>query len=280
MLLFLVALFGACVPADDTIDLRRDYPENTTMGLIQASGEILIGVPENAPPLGALKVSGGAEGLGPELGSFVADTLGVEPRWISGTNSQLVELVEDGSLDLAFVTTPLTEETVKVHNFAGPYFIGHQRLLVRVGQERIRGPVCAAVNPDVGVDLTATRPALKVLSVPRVELCRRMLESGVASAATALDSSLVRLKLELGKRWKIAGDQLNTVGLGAVVPAGVPAYQRFVAAALGRAERDEVWSKAYARLLEPYLGPSDPPPLTVEEAAALHPTLLEKQEKG
>ena len=41
-----------------------------------------------------------------------------------------------------------------------------------------------------------------------------------------------------------------------------------------------MWSKAYARLLEPYLGPSDPPPLTVEEAAALHPMLLEKQEKG
>jgi ABC-type amino acid transport substrate-binding protein len=274
----LTAIVAACVPADDTIDLRRAYPEDTTMGLIQAEGEILIGIPENAPPLGALREGGRAEGLGPELGSFVADTLGVEPRWVTGTNSQLIALVEGGSLDLAFLTSPLTEVSVRAHNFAGPYYVGHQRLLTR--GRRVKGPVCAALHPDVGVDLTATRPALKVLPVPRVEFCRDLLESGAAATATALDASLVRLKLALGDRWRITGDQLNTVGLGAVVPAGVPAYQRFVAAVLGRAERDEVWSHAYARLFEPHLGPSEPPPLTVEEAAALHPTLIEDQEEG
>ena len=274
-LLLVTTFLVSCVPPDAATDLRRDYPENTTMGLIQAAGEILIGVPENAAPLGSVSREGRAEGLGPELGSFIADTLQVTPRWVAGTNSQLIELVEGGSLDMAFVTNPLTEETVRAHNFAGPYYIGHQRLLVRAADGRLQGPVCAALNPEVGVDLTVTRPALKVMSVPRIELCRGLLESGAAAAATALDSSLVRLKLELNKRWKITGDQLNTVGLGAVVPRGVSSFQRFVAAALSQAEQDEVWSRAYARLLKPYLGPSDPPPLTVEQAAALHPTLVE-----
>lgn len=273
---------AACVPADQDIDLRRDYPEETTMGVIQEAGALVVGIPANAPPLGKLKAGGRAEGLSVELGAFVAETLGVEPRWVGGTNSDLIELVEIGSIDLAFVTNPLTEEIVKENDFAHPYYIGHQRLLVRAGEGSgaLKGPVCAALHPDVGVDLTATNPALKILEVPRVDACLELLESGAARAATAVDASLVRLKLSLGNDWRIVGDELSTVGMGAIVPPRVPAYQRFVAAVLGRAEREEVWSDAYARLLAPHLGPSEPPPLSVEEAAALHPTLAEEQQAG
>jgi glutamate transport system substrate-binding protein len=274
----------ACVGADPSIDLRRDYPEDTTMGIIQAEGELVVGIPENAPPLGKLSTEGGADGLSADLGAFVAETLGVEPRWVGGTNSDLIALAEIGSIDLAFVTNPLTEEIVKEHNFAGTFYIGHQRLLVQAGEgrprEALRGPVCAAVNPDVGTDLTATKPALNVIAVPRIESCRDLLASGAARTATAVDASLVRLKQALGNGWMIVGDQLSTVGYGAVVPPRVPSYQRFVAAVLTLAEEEEVWSDAYARLLQPHLGPSEPPPLSVEEAAALHPTLEAKRQTG
>ncbi|MDQ3662777.1 MAG: transporter substrate-binding domain-containing protein [Actinomycetota bacterium] len=279
----LCALSAACVPADPDIDLRRDFPEDTTMGIIQTAGELVIGIPENAPPLGRLGAEGRASGLSVELGAFVAETLGVEPRWVGGTNADLISLTEIGSLDLAFVTNPLTEEIVKEHNFAGPYYIGHQRLLVPTGEGSpgaMEGPVCAALHPDVGVDLTATRPALEIVAVPRVEACLGLLESGAARSATAMDASLIRLKTQLGNDWRIVGDELSTVGLGTIVPPRVPAYQRFVAAVLGRAEREEVWSDAYARLLQPHLGPAEPPPLSVEEAAALHPTLVEARRAG
>lgn len=274
----------ACVGEDPSIDLRRDYPEDTTMGIIQAEGELVIGIPESAPPLGKLSAEGDADGLSAELGAFVAETLEVEPRWVGGSNSDLIALAEIGSVDLAFVTNPLTEEIVKEHNFAGTYYIGHQRLLVQAGEgrprEALRGPVCAALNPDVGTDLTVTNPALKVIAVPRIESCLDLLAGGAARSATAVDASLVRLKQALGNGWMIVGDQLSTVGFGAVVPPRVPGYQRFVAAVLGRAEEEEVWSDAYARLLQPHLGPSEPPPLSVEEAAALHPTLLAEKQTG
>jgi len=282
-LALLALIVAACVPADQSIDLRRDYPEDTTMGIIQADGELVVGIPENAPPLGKLNAEGRADGLSVELGAFIAETLGVEPRWVGGTNSDLLALAEIGSIDLAFVTNPLTEEIVKEHNFAGPYYIGHQRLLVRAGEDSrgaAKGPVCAALNPDVATDLTATRPALKIIAVPRIESCLDLLESGAARAATAVDASLVRLEQALGDDWRIVGDELSTVGYGAVVPPRVPGYQRFVAAVLGRAEREEVWSDAYARLLQPHLGPSEPPPLSVEEAAALHPSLVTDQHSG
>ena len=281
-LALLALIVAACVPADQSIDLRRDYPEDTTMGIIQADGELVVGIPENAPPLGELSAQGRADGLSVELGAFMAETLGVEPRWVGGTNSDLLALAGIGSIDLAFVTNPLTEEIVKEHNFAGTYYIGHQRLLVRAGKglRDVKGPVCAALNPDVATDLTATRPALKIIAVPRIESCLDLLQSGAAQAATAVDASLVRLEQALRDDWRIVGDQLSTVGFGVVVPPSVPGYQRFVAAVLGRAEREEVWADAYARLLQPHVGPSDPPPLSVEEAAALHPTLVEEQKSG
>jgi polar amino acid transport system substrate-binding protein len=289
-------LCAACVPEEEAIDLSRSFPPDTLMGAIQERGEIVIGVRGAAAPLGAIdRASGRARGLSGRLGDYLARTMGVEARYVSGSSAELIDMVEGGRADLGFVTSPLTEKAVRSHSFADPYYIGHQRLLVPAGVggvmkgvggvmkgveglSDLRGStVCSLAPGTTGVALDRLVEGVKVLETENVGRCVRWLRRGRVRAATGIDSSLVTVKLELRKsegpkRWKVVGAQLNTVGLAPVVPPGLPAYRDYVGAVLRRAIQEGVWARAYEDLLAPHLGPKEPPALTAEEAAALYPT--------
>jgi ABC-type amino acid transport substrate-binding protein len=284
----LALVVSACVPAEEDVDLSRRFPPETIMGAIQERGEIVIGIRANAAPLGSVeKSSGRARGLSARLGNYLAQTLGVEARYVPGSSAGLIEMVEAGDADIAFVTAPLTERAVRGHSFADPYYIGHQRLLVPEGLDAasdLRGTtVCSAVDGITGVSLDRLEPSVQLLETDRVKKCIDWLRRGRADAATGMDSTLVSIKLALDRRegpgkWKVEGPQLSTVGYAPVVPPGLPAYQNFVGAVLARAVGEGLWARAYEDLLAPHLGPSDPPDLSVEEAAALYPTAVEEVE--
>lgn len=259
------------------------------MGAIQERGNIVIGIRANAAPLGSVaKSSGRARGLTARLGNYLARKLGVEARYVPGSTARLIEMVEAGDADIAFVTAPLTERAVRGHSFADPYYIGHQRLLVPEGVEAVsdlRGTtVCSAVDDLTGVFLDRLDPSVRLLQTDRVKQCIDWLRRGRADAATAVDSTLVSIKLALDRRegtgrWRVEGPQLSTVGFAPVVPPGLPAYESFVGAVLTRAVTDGLWARAYEDLLAPHLGPSDPPELSREEAAALYPAPVDGEEK-
>ncbi len=252
------------------------------MGAIQERGEIVIGIRANAGPLGSVEPSSGrARGLSARLGNYLARTLGVEARYVAGTSAGLIEMVEAGDADIAFVTAPLTERAVRGHSFADPYYIGHQRLLVPPGVDAVsdlRGAtVCSAADGATGVPLDRLQPSVRLLKTDRVKKCIDWLRRGRADAATGVDSTLVSIKLALDRRkspekWRVEGPQLSTVGFAPAVPPGLPAYENYVGAVLARAVGDGLWARAYEDLLAPHLGPSDPPELSREEAAALYPT--------
>jgi ABC-type amino acid transport substrate-binding protein len=281
----LAAAATACVPPEETVDLSRPFPPETIMGAIQEREEIVIGVRGNAPPLGSVdEATGEARGLSVRLGGYLAKTLGVEARYVAGSSEELIEMVESGRADVAFSTAPVTESAARSHSFANPYYIGHQRLLVRKGAKGLSdlggATVCSLDHGATGVPLDRLEPSVELLETDRTRDCIRWLRSGRARAATGVDSSLVSMKLALerqrgSRRWRVVGAQLTTVGFAPAVPPGVPAYKNYVDAVLAQASSEGLWSRAYGALLAPHLGHSDPPGLSLEEAAALHPTAKE-----
>ena len=49
-------------------------------------------------------------------------------------------LLENGDVDLVVSTFSITDDRKKQVDFAGPYFVAHQDLLVRRNEDRITGP--------------------------------------------------------------------------------------------------------------------------------------------
>src|SRR5688572_33487184 len=120
----LVAL-SACVPAEKELMLARDYEVDTIMGEIQERGHIIIGIAEDAYPLGYVDHNNEAQGFTRVFGQKIADTLGVEARFISGPSEELLELPKEDLADVTFPAVSIREELVRKHAFTDPYFISH-----------------------------------------------------------------------------------------------------------------------------------------------------------
>jgi glutamate transport system substrate-binding protein len=79
----------------------EQFPANTTLGKIQRSGEITIGVKYDVPPFGFLNPqSDEVEGFDVDMGRFIAEELGVEPKFIEAISDNRIPFLErrrDGS---------------------------------------------------------------------------------------------------------------------------------------------------------------------------------------
>src|SRR5688572_24680540 len=75
----------------------EQFPEDTTMGKIQAAGEIKIGVKYDVPPFGFKNPqTDNIEGFDVDLGQAIADKLGVEPNFVEAISDNRIPFLQDG----------------------------------------------------------------------------------------------------------------------------------------------------------------------------------------
>src|SRR5919106_1702347 len=173
-----------CVPPEPGNDrIVRFDPEQTAMGEIQQRGEIVIGIPDDVSPFGFVDdASGDSTGFLRELAQDVADALGVEATIVADTSGDLLSRADRGELDLAFPAIPVTEQRFRQRAYTTPYFVAHQRLLVRPGSRIERAgdlggvTVCSYGDETTRVDLTNLNPAVEVIETDSIDACGVMLE--------------------------------------------------------------------------------------------------------
>ena len=276
-----LALLGACVPAPEEADPDAvpDFEPDTVLGIIQAEGNLVVAVERDSPPVASFE-DGEAKGLGVEIGAAVAEALGVEADFVPAASSQqLIEMVEDGDADLAFPITPLTSAALREMSFSNPYYIGHQRLLVRAdsgisGIDDLAGQsVCSAIDPVTGVRLDALDPSVDLVERSDVAECSAAITGKRLDAATASDLALMQVAGTSGTL-QIVGEELSSEGFAALAGPEASGLADFVDGVLREAVEEGVYTLWYEKWIQPYLGgpaPTEGPGLTAEEAAAFFP---------
>lgn len=268
---------AACVPPAEETTTPTNFDPETVMGQIQDRGELVVGIAEDRRPFGYIE-DGEAAGLTTELGAYVAEALHVEPTFVPAPNDDLLTMIEEQEVDMAFPITTITEPLARKHSFTDPYWIAHQRVLGFDGEVEIEDlsgqQVCSFIDPETEVLLSEIDPGIEVITAADPEQCLVHLTAG--TAATASDAILLGLLDELGSRSDsgglpaIGGDDLTTEGYGAVVIQDAPGFAEVVNNILQRAKDDGTWERAVATWLDG-VEPEEPPELTLEEAAALYP---------
>lgn len=268
---------SGCVPAEKELVLARDYEIDTIMGEIQERGHIIIGIAEDAYPLGYVDHNNEAQGFTVAFGRKIADTLGVEARFISGPSDELIELPKEDLADVTFPAVTIREQLVRKHAFTDPYFISHQRLLTDQTVDTIDqlsgSRVCSLASEETGVALDELDPTIETVEADPLR-CLQLLERGKVRAVTGSDYLLAGLRASGKKKMFVTGDQLTTEALGAVLERGASAWVEFVNGVLYLAEQEGDWQRAYGETLQDALGPRELPTMTLEEAAALFPAGL------
>jgi polar amino acid transport system substrate-binding protein len=111
---------------------------------IVEAGELRIGTSGEQPPLTMTSSSGELLGLDVALGRVLAQSMGVEARFVQKPFGELIGALENRELDLVMSGMTITPERTKRVAFVGPYYTSGKSLLTRSPEL-----AAATVAPDL-----------------------------------------------------------------------------------------------------------------------------------
>jgi len=120
----------------------QSAPEPTPIPGAATNGRMTIGIAFDEPGIG-VKNGDTYTGFDVETAKYVAKALGVPEEnitWVEATGAKREELLASGGADMIVSTYTINDERKQKVDFAGPYFLAHQDLLVRRNETEITGP--------------------------------------------------------------------------------------------------------------------------------------------
>lgn len=117
--------------------------ESRSVSESAANGTLVVGIKFDQPGLGLRSPDGTFSGFDVEVAKYVADQLGVSEENIQfreAPSPQRETLIQNGEVDYIVATYSITDSRKEKVDFAGPYFVAGQSLLVRADETEITGP--------------------------------------------------------------------------------------------------------------------------------------------
>ena len=252
------------------------FAADTTLGKIQAKGEMTIGVKFDVPPFGVKNPqSGEVEGFDVEMGKAVAAKLGVKPKIIEAISDNRIPFLEDGTADLILSTMTINEERVGQISFSDPYFVARGRVLVPsdsaiTGVADLAGKnVCTALGSTYEANLSKQAPKAKLKLVDSYSECLELVQNGAVDAVSTDDVILTGMIIQ-DDTLKLVGDQLTQEPYGAGIKKGETELVTFVNETFQGLEDDGSWMKLYDQWIGKYTKePGEVPAISVAEAVEL-----------
>ena len=227
------------------------------------AGAVTVGIKFDQPGLGLKNPDGTFSGFDVEVAKYIADKMGVPESSVTFVEAKSAEregLIERGEVDFIAATYSITDARKEKVNFAGPYFIAHQDLLVKSDNTDITGP--DAMAGKILCSVTGSTSAQKVKDTYAADValqeygtyteCVEALRSGGVDAVTTDDVILAGYAAQFPGELKVVGngfsDERYGIGLTKDDTAGTAAINAAIAAMIA----DGSWADA----LEATVGPS------------------------
>ncbi len=239
-----------------------------------AAGQLTIGTKFDQPGLALREPDKTMTGFDVEVAKYIANYLGVPESgitWREAPSAQRETLIKNGEVDYVVGTYSITDNRKKVVDFAGPYFVAGQSLLVRADDDSITGPE-SLENGKKLCSVSGSTPAQKIKkSYPNVQLqqfdsyssCVEALHRGKVDALTTDNIILAGYAAQYPGEFKLAGEPFTTELYG----VGLPKGQTEARMKINDAIEDMIATGAWQQALEENMGDSGmtfPPPPTVD----------------
>jgi glutamate transport system substrate-binding protein len=287
MLVLAALVLAACGDDDDDDDggeeAAQEFDAGTTMAELQDAGEIRIGVKYDVPPFGLNNPqTGEVEGFDVDLGTYIAERLGVEPVFREATSDNRIPLLVDGTIDLILSTMTITEERDLEIDFSEPYYIANGDVLVPEGSD-IRtlddlngNRVCSALGSTYADTIEKEVPDADLRLVDLYSECFDQIQTGAVDAVSTDDVILTGMVIQ-DDSLEILGLEYTTEPYGAGIPDGDTEFKQFVDESIAEFIDSGAWQETYDEWVGQYIPEEQqqgPPDMTLEEALKLFP--LEK----
>ena len=226
-------------------------------------GKVIVGVKFSQPGLSVKNPDGTFSGFDIDVAKYVAKELGVDEANIEFKEANSAEregLIERGEVDYIVASYSITDTRKEKVNFAGPYFIAHQDLLVKADDTEITGP--EAMAGKILCSVTGSTSAQKVKDTYAADValqeyatygeCVEALKSGAVDAVTTDDVILAGFAAQSPGELKLVGKGFSDENYGIGLKKGDTAGTSAINAAIAKMIADGSWKTA----LETNVGPS------------------------
>ncbi len=258
----------------------EEFPAGTTMAEIQDKGELVIGVKYDVPPFGLNNPeSGEVEGFDVDLGTYIADKLGVDVKTREATSDNRIPLLVDGTIDLILSTMTITEERDLEVDFSEPYYVANGDVLVPEGSDiksldDLNGKrVCTALGSTYADTIEKEAPDADLRLVDLYSECFDQVQTGAVDAVSTDNVILTGMVIQ-DDTLQLLGLDYTTEPYGIGIPEGDTEMKQFVDETLAEYIDSGAWQEAYDEWVGQYV-PEDqqqgPPDITLQEALKLFP---------
>ena len=250
-----------------------DLTGSPTYDKMKSAGKVVIGVKADQPGIGLKDAASGEfQGFDIEIAKMLAADLGFAPDAITFTETVSANrepFLQNGTVDLVVATYTINDKRKEVVDFAGPYYVAGQDLLVRKDESAITGPdtlagtkVCSVDGSTPAQRIATEHPDAQLVTFDTYSKCVESLTSQQVDAVTTDDAILRGYAAQQPDALKVVGEPFSEEPYGVGLPKGDTALRNFLNDSLEEAVEDGTWQEAY----DYTLGGSgeDPEPPTVD----------------
>ena len=193
---------------------------------------ITVGIKFDQPGLGQ-KTPQGYAGFDVDVATYVAKKLGYNAdqiEWKEAKSADRETMLQRGDVDFIAATYSITPERQEKVDFAGPYLLAHQDVLVRADDNKIKSPkdlnnakLCSVTGSTSAQNVKEKlAPKAQLQPYPTYSACLPGLQNGAVDALTTDDSILAgyAAQSQFKGKFKLGGFKLTNENYGIGVKKG------------------------------------------------------------
>ena len=274
-----VALTAACSSgavasdsSDPAVATTVNFPAESSMARLHDAGTIRIGTKFDQPLFGLKNpVSQRPEGFDVEIGKLIAASLGIPAdkiEWVETVSANREPFLQQGRVDAVIATYTINDKRKQVIDYAGPYYIAGQSLMVPAGNpDSIGGPddlagknVCAVEGSASSANIRELVPTTHVVLFDSYSKCADALKNGQVEAVTTDNTILAGLRSLDPAAFELVDTTFTKEPYGIGIAKGHNDLVTFIDQTLQRSFGNGEWAKAWDETAGKILGPAPAPP--------------------
>ncbi|MGC5007525.1 glutamate ABC transporter substrate-binding protein [Streptomyces sp. DT203] len=219
--------------------------------------KITIGIKIDQPGIGLKTPDGKFTGFDVDVATYIAKELGYDAKDINFKETKSADretAIERGDVKFIAASYSINDERLQKVDFAGPYLLAHQDILVRADDNSIKSP--ADLNSKKLCSVTGSTSAQNVKEklAPKAQLqeyggyseCLTGLENKAVDALTTDDSILAGFasQKDFQGKFKLAGFKMSNENYGIGLKKGDADLKKKIDDALTKMVSDGSWDKA------------------------------------
>ncbi|MFI6333371.1 glutamate ABC transporter substrate-binding protein [Streptomyces sp. NPDC050535] len=258
-----LALTATACGSDD-----KDDSDSSSSG---GSKKITVGIKFDQPGIGQ-KTPDGYAGFDVDVATYIAKELGYSEdqiEWKESKSADRETMLQRGDVDFIAASYSINEERQAKVDFAGPYLLAHQDVLVRADDDSIKSPedlnskkLCSVTGSTSAQNVKdKLAPKAQLQEYPTYSACLTGLQNGAIDALTTDDSILAGYASQeaFKGKFKLGGFKMTNENYGIGVKKGSDLKAK-INTALEKMVSDKAWDKAVTDNFGPANYKNEPAP--------------------